>query len=138
MRGFNFALILLLGACHTGYDPNWERIITPSGRAGFVLECSHTADCIQLAGELCPRGYSILGTGAEQQYDSSDQQRENVSAALMNRWPANMGKSVRYATIECARPDSPSLPPRITVTKNAQPRLPQKASSYSSGLEDEK
>jgi len=135
MRGVLLIVLpVLLASCHTGYDPNWERVTTPSGQRGFVLECSRTTECIQLAGELCPYGYGIISTGAEQQYDPADQQRENASAALMKRWPANMGKSVRYATIECARRDSPSLPPKITVTKNAPPAPPQKATALEPGF----
>jgi hypothetical protein len=117
-------VLLAVGACHTGYDPNWERTISPSGRRAYVLECGRTAWCVTLAGELCPSGYTVLSTG-------SDAKREP------GQWPDDATRTVRYATVECKSQDSPSLPPRITVTKNAPPVLPQKASSYSSGLEDE-
>lgn len=127
-------LSMLLGACHTGYDPSWERTVSPSGRPAFILECSRTAWCIELAGDLCPRGYSVLSTGTQGDYDPANQVVENTAAAATGRWPANMSRSVSYAAIECARQESPSLPPKVTVTKNAPPPMLRKPVAVDSGL----
>ena len=112
-------LSLLFGACHTGYDPSWEHTVSPSGRPAFILECSRTAWCIELAGDLCPRGYTVLQAGSEHDYDPQAQVRQNVGASIAKTWPAYMGHDVRYASIECAGQDSPSPPPKVTVTRNA-------------------
>ena len=137
MRGVLLTVLpVLLANCHTGYDPSWERTVSPAGRPAFILECSRTAWCIELAGDLCPRGYSVLSTGTEGDYDPANQVVENTAAAATGRWPANMGRSVRYAAIECRSQDSPSLPPKVTVTRNAPPTPTPKRVATDSGLED--
>lgn len=134
MRGLAILAALAAVTACTRYDPSWTRIVTPEGASGYVVECSRTAGCIEMASDLCPRGYSVLDTGADVDYDPHEQQRENLSASATHRWPANMSKSVRYATITCGAPPAP--PAIVTVTRNAPAKLPQKASSFSSGLEE--
>lgn len=126
MRGL-FVLLLTLSACHTGYDPSWSRTVSPNGRQAFVLECSRTAWCIELAGDLCPRGYNVFWTGTDHVYDPQTQAAQNALASQAHAVPAYMGKDVRSLSIECSVPSTaPSEPPKITVTKNtpaaAQPR----------------
>lgn len=138
MRGVLLTVLpVLLTACHTGYDPSWQRTVSPSGRPAFVLECSRTAWCIELAGDLCPRGYTVLQAGSEHDYDPQAQVRQNVGAAMAKAWPAYMGHEVRFAAIECATPQTASsAPPKITVTKNAPAPAERKRVPIDPGLED--
>lgn len=137
MRGL-LAAVLLLG-CERAYDPSWTRIRTQSGRPGFVVECRRTPGCVEMAGDVCPNGYRVLETGRDNDYDPQQQRAENALAAMSNRWPANMGKSIGYAIVECASRTEPTEPPRVTVTRNAPAPPPphtQSPSSLTSGLEE--
>lgn len=139
MRGL--LVLLLLAGCSRAYDPSWTRIRTQSGRPGFIVECRRTPGCVEMAGDVCPHGYRVLETGRDADYDPREQRAENALAAMANRWPAHMGKSIGYAIVECASRAEPSAePPRVTVTRNAPPTPPkhtQSPSSLSSGLEEE-
>lgn len=129
-------MFALLGAvaCRTGYDPDWSRTVSPSGKPAFVIECSRTAWCTELAGELCPRGYAVFGHGSEHDYDPTAQAAQNLFTPA-GKLPAYMGKNVRFMSIECADPSTqPSPPPRITVTKNAPVPETRRATSTEPGF----
>ncbi len=54
---------LMLAACAHGAS---VRVFTgPDGKADAYIKCRDRADCLETAGNLCPRGYDVVTSGSE-------------------------------------------------------------------------
>lgn len=56
-RIYLVSLVLLVAGC----GATATKIVAPSGKAGYSLNCGSKLDnCYEKAGELCPNGYTMI------------------------------------------------------------------------------
>ena len=75
-------LPLLLAGCTSISS---EKIISPSGNEAYAISCGlYSQDCYKEAGKLCPNGYDIVNSGAD-------------------NYSNNQGKSIQFhnMVVEC-------------------------------------
>ena len=59
-------LLLVIPFLIVGCAATSEKIITPSGKKGYSIDCgAHPQKCYKKAGELCLRGYDVIDTTAQ-------------------------------------------------------------------------
>lgn len=64
MRRAVAALVIavILAAC--AVPAHVRHVIGPDGQPALALRCHHEENCLSAAGELCPRGYTVLNQAA--------------------------------------------------------------------------
>jgi len=62
MRKWAVLAGLLLAGCAVT-----DEIVTPNGQRGFAIQCTSQVECFKQAGQVCPKGYEVLGNNYDDQ-----------------------------------------------------------------------
>ena len=85
--------LAVLSGCAPVYT---EAFRGPNGKPAYSMECDEIADCYQMAGQLCPSGYSVVGNSSN-------------TTVVPLATGGSFGVTSQSVAIECKEVSSPPL-----------------------------
>ncbi|MEZ4232183.1 MAG: hypothetical protein R3B89_23605 [Polyangiaceae bacterium] len=96
--GLGITVCALLGC---GGGTSVKEVNGPDGTPAVVIECKETGDCLEEAGEACPKGYEVLMTDREQRPNRGANAMEAWNASMQKRQAAQYTEDVKTLMIAC-------------------------------------